>query len=145
MDGRLELQLFCTLTDAEVQQRGLMLGETVSAIDATNTARTEAMKKFKESLVGLTEQQRKLAHIIRERAEERMVSCAVQYHMPSEGTKRVIRLDTGEVVREEEMTNSEKQLNLFAAQQDFAAFMESQVEERVEEKPPEDAGPLEAE
>jgi hypothetical protein len=125
-EGRVELELFCMLTDEEVQNRGLMLGETVSAIDDTNTARTAAMKEFKERLVGLTEQQRKLARIIRERAEQRMVTCAVRYHAPCEGIKRIVRLDTGELVREEPMTNSEKQLNLFAAQSDFDVFMKSQ-------------------
>jgi len=50
--GQLELELPCMLTDEEVQSRGRMLGETIWSIDETNTARTEAMKKFKERLVG---------------------------------------------------------------------------------------------
>jgi hypothetical protein len=131
-EGRIELELFCTLIDDEVRSRGLMLGETIWAIDDTNSARTAAMKEFKERLVGLNEQQRKLARIIRERAEQRMVSCAVQFHTPCEGIKRIVRIDTGEMVREEPMTNSEKQLNLFAAQSDFERFMESQKIDRVD-------------
>ena len=55
-----------------------------------------------------------------------MVSCTVQFHTPCEGIKRIVRTDTGEMVREERMMNSEKQLNLFAAQSDFDSYMKSQ-------------------
>lgn len=134
--GQLELELPCMLTDEEVQSRGRMLGETIWSIDETNTARTEAMKKFKERLVGLNEQQRKLARIIRNRVEPRMVHCAVRFHMPCEGMKRIVRMDTGEVVREEQMTDSEKQLNLFAAQQEFERFMEGQGVDQAQAEPP---------
>ncbi len=84
------------------------------------------MKSFKDRLDGLAEQQRDLAKVIGDRVEERMVACVVEYHAPCEGTKRVVRTDTGEVVREEPMTDAEKQLNLFAAQAEFAQFLESQ-------------------
>jgi hypothetical protein len=132
---RIELELPCMLTDEEVQSRGRMLGETVSIIDDTQTARTAKMKEFKEQLVGLNEAQRKLARVIRHRVENRMVCCAVLFHVPGEGMKRIVRTDTGEVVREEEMTESERQLNLFAAQHEFQAFMESQD---IEQPPPAD-------
>lgn len=133
--GRTELELPCTLTDEEVQSRGRMLGETIWAIDDTQAARTAAMKEFKERLVGLNEQQRKLARVIRNRVENRMVQCAVQFHAPLEGVKRIVRMDTGEVVREEPMTDSEKQLNLFAAQGDFESFMKDQGIEPLPDKP----------
>ena len=140
--ARIELALFCMLTDEEVQSRGLMLGETISAIDDTNTARSVAMKEYKERLTGYVELQRKLARIIRERSEERMVACWVIFHAPAEGMKRIIRSDTGEVVREEEMTSSEKQLNLFAGQQDFKEFMEGQgLVDPPEDESPEEPGP----
>jgi hypothetical protein len=121
-----ELELPCTLTDEEVQSRGRMPCETIWAIDETQAARTAAMKEFKERLVGLNETQRKLARVIRNRVENRMVRCLLQFHVPCEGTKRVLRMDTGEVVREEPMTDQEKQLNLFAAQQEFEKFMQNQ-------------------
>jgi hypothetical protein len=130
--GHLERKLFCTLTDEEVQSRGSMLCETIWKIDETNSARSEAMKQYKERLVGLNESQRKLAHVIRERSEERIISCFAQYHTPSEGTKRIVREDTGEVVAEEPMTDAEKQLNLFASESDFEKYMEHQD---IPEKP----------
>lgn len=121
-----ELELPCALTDEEVYSRSRMLGETVSLIDDTQAARTAAMKEFKERLVGLNETQRKLARIIRDRVESRMVRCVVRFHSPGEGMKRTVRTDTGEMVREEAMTESEKQLNLFAGQRAFDEYMESQ-------------------
>jgi len=142
-EGRIELELPCTLTDEEVQSRGRMLGETIWAIDNTNAARTAAMKGFKERLVGLNEQQRKLAKIIGNRVETRMVRCVSLFHVPCEGMKRVVRMDTGEVVREEPMTDSEKQLNLFAAQMDFERFMEGQGLDQPQPETPEKEPPLE--
>ena len=136
LKSSIELELPCALTDEEIQSRGRMLGETIWAIDETSAARTERMKNFKERLVGLNEQQRKLARIIRNRVEERMVRCFLQFHAPCEGMKRVVRMDTGEMVREEQMTGSEKQLNLFAAQGEFEKFMESQGVELVQPEPP---------
>ncbi|MDR3799709.1 MAG: hypothetical protein P4K93_16265, partial [Terracidiphilus sp.] len=135
-EGRIEIELPCALTDEEIQSRGRMLGETIWAIDDTNAARTASMKEFKERLVGLNEQQRKLAIIIGNRVEKRMVRCAVQFHTPCEGMKRVVRLDTGEMVREEPMTDSEKQLNLFAAQQEFEHYMNAQGVNQVQTEPP---------
>ncbi|HVW78543.1 MAG TPA: hypothetical protein VHB45_13085 [Alloacidobacterium sp.] len=122
----LEMKLSCVLTDEEVQRRGRALGETVSQIDALSKARTAAMKEFKDKQVGLEEEQRELSRAIRDRLEERMVRCAVQFHAPQEGYKRIVRLDTGEIVRKEPMTDAEKQLNLFAAHRDFEKFMREQ-------------------
>ena len=51
--------------------------------------------------------------------------CVVQFHTPCEGIKRVVRMDTGEVVREEGMTNAEKQLNLWDSQLEFRRFMDT--------------------
>ena len=48
-EGRIELELFCTLTDEEVRSRGLML---VWAIDDTNSSRTAAMKNSKNAWWG---------------------------------------------------------------------------------------------
>lgn len=109
----IEKDLPCELTDAEVQSRGRMLSETIWAIDATNAARSETMKEFKDRLTGLNETQRKLAQAIQSRVEKRIVQCAQKFHVPVEGRKRVTRLDTGEVVLESAMTDAEKQLNLF--------------------------------
>jgi hypothetical protein len=123
---RIELELPCELTDEELHSRARMISETIGEIDALQGSRTEAMRQFKERLTGLVEMQRKLARIITTGIESRMVYCVVMFHAPCEGLKRIIRTDTGEAVREEPMTDQERQLNLFAAPSDFAKFMEGQ-------------------
>ncbi len=66
-----------------------------------------------------------------------MTPCTVFFHTPAEATKRIVRMDTGEVVREEAMTAAECQLNMFAAQQEFERFMQ----EQTAAEPGSDAGP----
>ena len=109
----IERKLICHLTDAELQSRGRMLSETIALIDQVQSARAQVNKEFKEKITGLQEEQRRLAAAYVNRAEERLVECAVQFHRPSEGIKRIVRTDTGEVIAEESMTDQEKQLNLF--------------------------------
>lgn len=109
----IEKKLLCHLTDAEVMSRGRVMSETIAMIDQVQSARTQANKEFKEKITGLQEEQRKLAAAFVNRVEERLVECVVLFHRPSEGIKRIVRSDTGEVVSEEEMTDQEKQLNLF--------------------------------
>lgn len=142
MNGaRIERELLCGLTDEEVQSRGRLLSETVTTIDEINEARTAAAKQFKERVTGLVELQRRLSKAIRERAEMRMVVCAVQFHRPSEGMKRIVRTDTGEVLCEEPMTDGEKQLHLFAAQSEFEKFMQGQGIAPLPAEPTEDPEP----
>jgi hypothetical protein len=134
---QIELELFCTLTDEEIQSRGMMLVETVRLKDETNRAQKESAKAYRETLTGLDERQRDLSRIIRERAERRMVRCAVLFHAPTEGTKRIIRVDTGEIVREETMTQAELQLNIWDSQVEFEKYMKEQEVDSVttEEEP----------
>jgi hypothetical protein len=145
---RIELELYCNLTDDEVQSRGLMLVEAITERDQVDAARREAAKQYRDKLVGLDERQRKLGRVIRERAESRMVQCVVQFHTPVEATKRIVRLDTGEVVREEAMTQGECQLNMFASIGELERLMETEAApesepdnspEGAESEPPEDA------
>lgn len=134
-----ERELPCALTDEEVLSRGRMLGETISKIDELQEARTSAMKRYRDQIEGLVEQQRKLAVIIRDRVETRLVRCGTLFHSPAEGMKRIIRMDTGEVVGECAMTDAEKQLNMFAAQGEFEQWMAGQqiapAETKTQETP----------
>ncbi len=123
---RIELELACTLGEDELQSRSLALVETVTAKDEVDAARKAVAKEFRDKLTGLDERQRLLSRVIRSGIEHRMVACLVKFHVPAEATKRIIRLDTGDVVREEAMTESECQLHMFASQGEFERFMGSQ-------------------
>jgi hypothetical protein len=47
--------------------------------------------------------------------EMREIECVVEFHKPRQGVKRIIRLDTGEIVREQQMSGGELQEKLFPA------------------------------
>ena len=139
---RVELELYCALTEDEVRSRTMMLVETVQSIDETKSAQTEAAKQFRERLTGLQEKQRDLSKVLRDGAEKRMVSCVVLFHVPVEGTKRMVRLDTGEIAREEAMSVAECQLNIWNSPDDFTKFMSGQGVEDVAAEMKQDELPL---
>jgi hypothetical protein len=121
----------------------MMLVETVNQKIETSAARSESMKEFKDRLTAIDERQRELSSVIGTGIESRLVMCVAQYHTPVESTKRIIRLDTGEIVKEEPMTAAECQLHLFGSSVEFEEFMRGQTS--VEEPPSDatkDAGPL---
>lgn len=126
---QIELDLPCTLTDEELQSRSIMLAETVVQVDDVQEARSSSAKDFREKLVGLLERQRMLSGVLKTRIERRIVRCIVEFHTPAEATKRITRLDTGEVVREEAMTAAECQLNLWSSKVEFEAYMRKQAQE----------------
>jgi len=119
MTKKIEIELACSLSDDEVRSRGDYLVELIARMDAVSEERSNVAKRYKDQLSGLAETQRKVASAIRTRCEIRMVRCWVTYHEPCEGMKRVVRMDTGDVVSEEPMTDAEKQLNLFASIEDL--------------------------
>ena len=112
--NEIEMELVCPLTDEDILSRGRMLCRTVSEMEETERARSEAAKEFREQLAALSDRQKRLALAIQSRQETRLVGCVEQFHVPTVGRKRVIRTDTGEVVFERDMTDAEKQMNLFA-------------------------------
>ena len=73
-----------------------------------------AMDAFKEELEELISSRRDIAHRIRRKSEDREIECRVEFHSPTIGMKRLIRMDTGELLREEQMTDEELQEELFS-------------------------------
>jgi hypothetical protein len=113
MSKEVMLELWCELDDSELLVRGQMLGAVVAEYELVEVQKTDAVKEFRDQLDALSQQRSKLGGIIRRKAETRMVNCAVQFHAPVPGSKRITRLDTGEFVRDEPMTAAEHQGNLF--------------------------------
>jgi hypothetical protein len=122
MAKKIEIELPCALSDDEVRSRGDYLVELIARMDAVSEEKSNVARRYKDQLSGLAETQRKVAAAIRTRCETRMVRCWVTYHAPCEGVKRTTRMDTGDVVSEEPMTDAEKQLNLFASIKDLEAL-----------------------
>ena len=110
---QIEVQLACELSEEEIQFRAQELGVAVTEYDVIADEKKDAMKGFKERLEVVAHRMRRLSKIVQEKREYRMVPCVVEFHKPSAGTKRTVRMDTGEMVREEAMTPEERQNNLF--------------------------------
>ena len=105
--------LTCELSEAELNEKGQLMSAAMLEYDETEDRKKAATKDFSESLQELRSRMRQLSKIIREKTEPRSVTCAVRYHNPEPGMKRIIREDTGEIVRDEQMTMEERQRNLF--------------------------------
>lgn len=119
MKGREIVQdLMCDLSDPELFDRAQQMSTVLQTIDEVETARRVSAKDFKDRLEGLHGESRKLSFIVRQRQEKRPVRCSVELHTPTQGVKRVVRLDTGELVREEHMTQAELQGSLLPDEDD---------------------------
>jgi len=126
---QIELELLCELTDEEIQMRGHQLAAAFVERDKVDAAKREAARTFGKQLEGIDERMRRLSDAIAERREFRFVRCALIFHSPATGTKRIMRTDTGEIVREEAMTSAECQQFLFTDAQVDAEFDAAEVAE----------------
>jgi endo-1,4-beta-mannosidase len=109
----MEVELACDLTEEEVQYRAQQLGAAVVEQDEVTSRKREAMKSFNEELEEIAQRMRLLSRSIRTKSERRLVRCTVAFHTPTQASKRTVRLDTGELVRDEPMSLDECQQHLF--------------------------------
>ncbi len=107
------VEVNCDLDEMELLMRGQMLSQAYLDFERVQGEKKAAMKEFADELEGIRSRINKLCGIIRNKMEPRMVNCAVQFHAPVQATKRIVRLDTGEIVRDEPMTPQECQTYLF--------------------------------
>jgi hypothetical protein len=127
----LMLDLMCELDEAEVNDRAQQLSSAIVRFDEVEIEKKNQAKYYGDQLAALGGAVRRLSAVIRQRAESRPVVCAVMFHKPCQGTKRIVRKDTGEIVRDEPMSAYEHQNNLF---EDKDEELEAPVEEKVEEQ-----------
>lgn len=109
----LDLKLYCDLGDEELRQRGQEMADAMREHTTVENDRRLAVKDFKERLEEIRGRMFAAAGAIRDKGEYRLVRCTVQFHVPANGWKRLVRMDTGELVKEEAMTPAEMQLNLY--------------------------------
>lgn len=109
----IQQELECSLGESELNERGQRMSSAMLKYDEVEAAKKEAVKDFSEEMKALRGQMRELSRVIRRKSELRMVTCGVQFHVPEVGMKRMVRLDTGEIVRDEVMSVEERQNNLF--------------------------------
>lgn len=113
MSKQIELKLLCDLDVDEVRLKTQEMAACLGEIDEVESRKSDANKAFRRELQSIDQRMRLLGHQIRTKTESRMVTCAVEFHQPQLGYKRTVRLDVGEIVREEPMTDEERDARLF--------------------------------
>lgn len=109
---RIELTLHCELNDFDLHQRAQQMAEALREKARVSKRKAKVTKDFRDQLDEIEGRLSVAAEAIREKSEYRLVPCFVQFNVPTEGSKRTVRADTGEVVREERMSDGERQMNL---------------------------------
>jgi hypothetical protein len=107
------IQLRCEYSDTELNDKRDELVSVIRGAHETEQERVATNKGYKEALEALYSRRDVLAAQIHERGENRLVECACQLNSPIVGVKRIVRLDTGEFIADEPMTDEERQEKLF--------------------------------
>jgi hypothetical protein len=135
---KLSLTLPCQYTDAELADKRDALADITIAIDTVENRKSDAAKAFKEELDGMYANCGKLAHQIRAREEHRLIDCIVEMNKPQVGEKTTIRLDTGEMLKVEVMTDAERQEEI-----DFGLEENRDIQKMIEDAHKSDEPPQE--
>lgn len=114
-DRTVEMLLPVEFTQAELDEKRDRICAALGEYDDVENEKTAVSKEYGERLKALSGEMRKLAMHIKAKQEDRKVSCKIQYHQPSTLYKTVVRIDTGEIVRTEPMSQSEQQDDMFDA------------------------------
>ena len=110
---KVEEYLRYEFSEDELKELAKSLAFNVQRHTQTQEEQKASASQFKEKLEGFNVAIGKLSRHINNGWEMRNVKCQVFYHLPVQGTKRIVRVDTGEVVREEAMSSREMQEELF--------------------------------
>ncbi|MGH9501686.1 MAG: hypothetical protein ACRD20_02420 [Terriglobales bacterium] len=106
--------LRCPLTDQEKIRFGEGLARLLEEYGEVEDEKTAVNAKFKAQLEGIEAASTKARKVLSAGYEYRWIDCRVLYNDPASRQKTLVRLDTGEVVRIEDMSEEECQENLFS-------------------------------
>ena len=96
-------------SDQERSALGLKLARATRELDDLQEQKKDATKAIAEEIAEVRKQIRSLTAAINDGWDLRMVEVHCFYHCPSNGLKRKVRMDTGEIVSDEPMTDEERQ------------------------------------
>jgi len=102
--------LMCDLTDKERREYGISLATTLGDMGEIETQKKREMDHFKDRIAGLQAKADELSRKVRDGKEWRDVDCHVMYGSPDREHKQTLRLDTGETIRTERMTEADLQI-----------------------------------
>lgn len=109
---RFSESLICQLTADEVAERADRAARLQHDHDELAAEMASAAKGYKAKLVRIEDEQRRLLDEVRTRQGYRPVECERQPDYEA-GLLRTVRLDTGEIVRQRQLTPEERQTLLF--------------------------------
>ena len=115
--------------DSEKLEMGKEMAGLDREIKLLEEEKKAAMSSFKSRIDEKESRRTRLSNCVADGFEFRDIDCKIKYNSPKDGTKQIIRKDTGEVVDDVPMTTEELQEEL-----DFKELQEAQKEEKRKEK-----------
>lgn len=113
MAEKITLNLEVKLTAEELQAKGQEMALAVLKYDEYEAEKKEIAKDLGDKMKELHGKLSAMAKVTRRRTDIRPVECIVHLDTPEVGTKRIVRGDTEEVLKEMAMTPDERQRELF--------------------------------
>lgn len=113
MEKSTTLVLWKNYSMEELQEKGQELSSSVLEFADVEAQKKTKVDEFKTILDGIEGRIHRFSKEIRAKGREVPTPCTVKFHTPRTAFKQIVRLDTGELVREEQMSPQECQENLF--------------------------------
>jgi ferritin-like protein len=104
-------ELAVGLTREEVEAKSQLMATRVAEIDVKKAEFSELAKNNRSRLAEMETDIRRLSNAVRDKAEIRGVSCERIFNYTT-GRVRDVRVDTGDVLSERDMTDDERQRDL---------------------------------
>ncbi|MDD5699114.1 MAG: hypothetical protein PHH77_10905 [Victivallaceae bacterium] len=103
-----EEQLECVLTQDELVEMGRKLSKETQRRNSLEDEKKSVNSSLKASIDACNAEINRLGIIVSNGKEMREVECETRYNTPQNGIKSLIRMDTGEVIREQPMSSNER-------------------------------------
>jgi hypothetical protein len=114
MSGKLVVDLKVKLTEEELREKGQQMASKVIQYNEYEAEKKEIASDLGAKMKDLHAELTVLAKATRSQEETRPVECEVLFDVPEVGTKRIVKKDTMEVLKELAMTAEERQTELFS-------------------------------
>jgi hypothetical protein len=118
-------------TPDEIRELGRDLARKTTENAEVELQLAAVKSQFKDRQSRLTAEISTLSRQVANGYEHRNVECKIQWHTPRLGMKTIIRCDTGEVVRETQMSNEERQQMLPFESQSDSEWTEEALEQEL--------------
>ena len=99
-------------TEPELKERSTQLALECRSLEEIENDKKQVMSDFKSKIDGHQATISRLSNNINNGYEHRYIDCEVKMNTPIVGEKSIIRKDTGELVKQEQMNESEMQEEL---------------------------------